>query len=307
MSTGTEMIIKDEAMLERIMSFKKKDDVVSDSQRIPDLRINYNEDSKHPLGKWVLGQKTDQDGNLVDDGFLVQNIAILTMRKRFIYFDQDNMKNNCQSNYFVAYDESRKGSKYGPCDSSCQYRSRDRKSYCRCAIDVFCLAFVGDKSIECIMRIKGANFMPFEDWVKKAIKIRTSNGLVEVPPFSFLTHLKETTKEKNGSVTYYVGNYERGKMFGLENIEKLAVKRDNALVYIDSYNRSHADALENKKESASFSQSMPEISETEKTSVLSNDESEVFDASESEDISVGADDFDIEKSLAAALKEDIMV
>ena len=58
----------DETLLAELTGMVKTEEIAAADAGPAVLKINYDEESVHGTGVWVLGQKTDKDGNIIEQG-----------------------------------------------------------------------------------------------------------------------------------------------------------------------------------------------------------------------------------------------
>jgi len=89
---ANEVAIQDEAMLKLLAGMANKNDAGGEAKKVPVLKINYDPDSTHPRGAWVVGQKKAQDGSISEQGEVVAGLVILTVQNRWSYYNQADTK-----------------------------------------------------------------------------------------------------------------------------------------------------------------------------------------------------------------------
>lgn len=248
MTNKNALAIKDQELIDLLSGMKNRSDGGGESASVPVLKINYDPDSKHPRGVWVLGQTKDKNGNIVEEGVVIENVAVLTVRHRYSYYNQNDTNANCNSPFFVQSPGVYvRGSKYGyVCGKGCPYREEGRIPRCKAQIVYFLAAFTNDgKMIECVAYMGGASYMAAADYAKmiSTVRLRTPSGMIEPPPFAFVTHLG-SEKKKNQGTTYWEATLRIGdRIESADHIVELSQKRAGAYEYIDSIN----SVIEGKK------------------------------------------------------------
>lgn len=228
---------------------------VSDNKSIPMLKIQMSTEAETKRGTFVLGQKIDGI-NVVNEGIQIDKIIILAMRDRFSYYNLDDKERAkqtaCRSRMFVRHHnmEPIVGNNYGyVCGADCKFRAKDLKTKCSAQHVVFALAIYNDAEgnrVEqpCIMYLKGCNFMPITDFLKKAVYLDMGGKQVKLPIFGFEVKLS-TEKKINGSVVYFEIGYERGEIIVTDKERFNAIKAhaDDAIKAIDAMNENFAKGL----------------------------------------------------------------
>jgi hypothetical protein len=215
---STELAKMDEAMLSELAGLVERDDAGGEIQQIPVLKINYDPDSKFGRGNWVVGQKKDQDGKIVNEGHLVKGAIILMMKYRFSYFVAKDPKSACNSPFYNR-GETVRGWNYGyVCGKNCPYRNKDPK--CKNQVVYFALALTEEKQlIPCIAYLGGASWKAAQDYIDDIKDVKTATGTQQIPLYTYLT-LLGSLKEKNAGTTYFVAQFKRGQMFTMDKIKR---------------------------------------------------------------------------------------
>ena len=145
------LMIKDDALLATLGGMARKEDTGGGSQQIPVLKMNYDPDSKHPRGAWVVGQRKEQDGNILDEGKVVTGLVILQVKHRWSYFFQGDKRRNCSSKLFN-FGEQVRGTTYGhTCGRGCPNRREALTPRCRAQRVLFGLAVTPEgQMIDCV-------------------------------------------------------------------------------------------------------------------------------------------------------------
>lgn len=194
------------------------------ADKITHLKISYADtpDEKGntiPKGNFVYGQSsktveievTDEDGDtstevrMVDLGIDLgksPKITILTSKQQYSYYN-DDAKLRCNSQVFGAGETPVGSTLKHECRSGdCPRRKEgvDKKEKCTCQHVVVCLVDVEGEKKPALLYVKGASYMPFNEYLKAA---NTANNGKPFPLFMAPTKLKNS-QEKQGSVTYFV-------------------------------------------------------------------------------------------------------
>jgi hypothetical protein len=205
----------------------------------PTLKINYDPDSVHERGAWVLGQQKNKDQEITDEGVIVQRLIILTSRCRWSYYDDDSPENSFNTKYGMdAMSIPDKTEFFARANELGLEKGDDYKFQ----MILFGLAVYTDdagetKMTECISRLQGSALPPLFDYMDLIKFAQTSSGKkVEVPRFAFFTKFGECEKRKHGSTVYFVPSFERGEGMP-QNLWKFCYdKRQEAYDYIDTEN-----------------------------------------------------------------------
>jgi len=233
-------------------------------------KINY-EDCGLPKGVWVIGQRKDQSGNVEECGrvigtlgkavktidgadfeILLQKNAIvpLVIRQRYNFYSEKNQSLNCHSPLIRNLYQEVHGSTHGyQCGNSCPYRDKNLNDRCRLEFVLFGLA-ISDEGREepVVMYIKGASYIPFDDWKKSATigKFDIGGKTIEKPVRLCTYYLTlGSVPRKKGMVNYFQGYFEKGDMIGSkEQFERYVALADELIASIEEQERE--DIKENK-------------------------------------------------------------
>lgn len=178
--------------------------------KTPVIKVNYcdlvdKDGNEIRKGNFVLGQNSKEirsdTGDICIEYIgkdLGKNplITVLAFGTKYSYYN-DDAKLRCSSQLvFDRFAEKPVGTnlKHVCSDGSCPRRAKDvdKKEKCASQFIVFCE--VGEDKEKAIMYVKGASYMPFNDYVKSAGTI----------PLFFCPTKLNTTMEKQGAVTYYI-------------------------------------------------------------------------------------------------------
>jgi len=198
----------------------------TDNQRadkIPSLKVNYCDTADEagrviPKGNFVYGQSsktvdveiTDEDGDVTTEARMVDlgvdlgkapKITILTAAQQYSYYN-DDAKLRCNSQIFRAGETPVGSTLKHECRSgNCPRRKEgvDKKEKCTCQHVLMCLVDIDGEQKPALMYVKGASFMPFNDYLKQA-------NSDKFPLFCAPTKMKNA-QEKQGSVTYFVTSF----------------------------------------------------------------------------------------------------
>ena len=199
---------------------------------LPVLKINYDGDSVHPQGSWVVGQKKKDDA-IIEQGAAVKGLVILAVRNRYSLYVEADTSKNCNSPLHLQGDSVRGSNYKHVCGRGCPNRAEGIDPRCQAQKVVYGLALTSDdKLVECVGYFKGSGYMPLANYVEKMTSVRAGSRYVTVPPFTFMT-LLDSEKKKNGSVTYWVPIFSQGTNFSIEQIRQFDEKRKQVYAFID--------------------------------------------------------------------------
>ena len=332
---GTDLMVLDDAMLEHLAEKVDKDDAGGEVKQLPVMKINYDPDSKHPRGAWLVGQRKDQDGNITEQGQLVKGFVALLVRNRWSYYNQKNVAENCNSHLFLNGEQVRGNRLGNVCGKTCPMREEGRNPRCKAQKVMFGLAVTADgKMADCITYQSGASYMPTAEYIDELKRYKSKGGYIEIPLYTYIT-LLGSKKEKNAGTTYFVSQYKKGPAFQKAQWDHYEGKRTEAIEYIDKLNamvaaKATAEAAPAEMASvapAGVSVTDPDVVDAVATPVTEGVEGDdipfempTFDESVSEgsadaptDVpteastevaTVGEPDFDIDNAIKAALAED---
>jgi len=222
--------VYDEATIARLTGMANPSDAPMASG--PDvLKINYDEESAHKRGVWVLGQRKDQEGNITDEGEVVTHILILTTRNRYSYYDQDT-KDSVSS---MMFENGRQPADKAECDRKILAYPKAKLKW---QTVVLGLAIVGGAYKEFIYYAGGVSYVAIRDYMKElTVYIRPDGTKTSpVPPFIYVTELTETVKKKNGTISYWVPTFKKGKEVPVPQLDFLEEKRKAAYEFIEFSN-----------------------------------------------------------------------
>ena len=231
---ATELIKVDEETLAELQAMASDEEQIN---RIPILKINYDAESKHERGVWVVGQKKDKEGNITEEGDVVRGIVILEVRNRFNLYNMADASKSCNSSYHPNR-TAVNGTKYGfVCGQTCPHRAADAKPRCKAQKVVFGLAITNDnKVVECISYVQGSSYMPLVNHLDFLTKKKVESGYVKVPTFAYLTVLG-STKAKNAGTVFWVATFSQGdEMFPIPQQKKFFELQKKVCAYIDDIN-----------------------------------------------------------------------
>ncbi len=230
MTTSDAVTTNEAEILRQLSGHIRREDSGGDLDQLPILKINYDGESKFKVGSWVVGQKKDKDGNITDHGIQACKMIILSIRRRYSYYNQLDTTKNCSSTIYTDGDQV-VGNKYGHSCQSGDCPHRDIKVLPRCKAQwvLFGMAITEDaKLIDCMAYIQGSSYMPFSEFKKdKLLKIKLDDGgYMEVPPFAQIVNL-ETERQKNGGSTYFVVNFKIDRLLsGADELNVCLSRRD---------------------------------------------------------------------------------
>lgn len=278
-------LMDDEFVKELVGMVDEKD--AKDAPKIPVLRINYDEDSKYPVGAWVLGQTKNEDGEIVEEGELVENIVILATRFRYFFYNQDDPSKSVNTKFF--------GANETPSDLEEVKAAVPAGEKLRFQVCVFGLALANKIFKEFVMYAHGVNYKPMMNYLEELTKVNTSKGKVEVPPFVFLTKLLPTIKKKKGSNPYYIMCFERGAYFNRDQVKIFEEKRKEVYDYINSVNNFKGSS------GAKSEKTVGPASAKDFDARVGSDDVIDAEAKVIESDGAGGEDYDIEGAVMAAL------
>lgn len=237
MDDARDLTTMDDAIISAMSRMAKKDD---SDERLPVLKISYDEEHPEFRGKWVVGQKKDASGEVIDIGKEVVGFIIIDVYNRYNYYNQADISKNCSSPYHNR--EMVRGTRRGTmCGKTCPDRADDATPRCKAQKVAFGIAITSDKKlIDCVAYIQGKSYMPFDNYyhdVLTKIKTKTTAGFktTVVPPFAFITILG-SEKRKNKGTIFYEATFERGTMIDVERMKKYEAKRKEIDEYVLNIN-----------------------------------------------------------------------
>lgn len=240
-TTDNALALQDAGILAQLSGMANREDKGSSNfESIPILKIQTDEDSKIERGKWVLSQKKDKDGKIVDEGIEVIGMVIQVVRNRFSYYNQ-KQKVSCQSPVFLRFNDPNfevRGSKFGNvCGKTCSYRDAGLNPRCQAQKTVYGKALtVTGEFRDCVAYIKGSGYMPLDEYINEAFTVNVNGARTEIPPFSFVTMLS-SEKKKNEGNTYWVPGFTRSpQMLDMKSITTFSESRNAIYKCIEASN-----------------------------------------------------------------------
>ncbi len=235
---STDLMTMDAASLAKLQTMANEQEHGSGGVRVPIIRINYDPESKIERGAWIIGQEKDNSGNIINEGKRVKGFVILEVKRRYNLYDQLNNDNNCCSPMFD-YGEEVRGNKHGyVCGKTCPRRDKETfgAATCKAQYVPFGMAITDDnEAIFARAFIQGASYMPFQEYLDTAKVFVAEGKSWKLPTYAFMT-LLSSKKESNKGTTYFVGQFTRGTLFSMEQIEKFASQLDQTLDVIRDLN-----------------------------------------------------------------------
>jgi hypothetical protein len=233
MSEETALATLAEADLAALATMAKEASDVGGQQSLPVLKFNYADESAYPKGCWVVGQKYDSDnGVILDEGHQVKALVVLAVKNGYNLYVETDRSKNCYS-AIHNQNETVYGANYGyQCGRTCPHREQGVDPRCKAQKVVYGIAITeGGEMIDCVAYMKGTNYMPFVEYIEKAIKVKNGAKYIEIPTYAFTTLISSEKVKK-----YYVGKYQRGTVFNMDQIKKFKEKREAVEEYIASAN-----------------------------------------------------------------------
>jgi len=227
MTAETAVAVYDDAALERLAALANPTDIASQSG--PDtLKINYDEDSIHPRGVWVLGQKK-KDNVITEHGSWVTKIIILTTRYRHSYYHEPTGEAIGTQLFEVGSqppDKAEVDAKVAALGGALKFQTV-----------LIGMALTEGGLKEFVSYQGGVAYAPLRDHLLAVSTIITPTRVIKgMPLFSHVTILGESKKDKKGTITFYIPSFEKGPQLTAEQIEFFAGKRAEAYAYIDFTN-----------------------------------------------------------------------
>lgn len=222
----------DLAYLTELSGMARKEETSSAEAGPAVLKINYDEESVHGTGVWVVGQKKDKDNNITEQGVLVAGMIILAVKMQRSYYDEKNVKNSLSTQLFNpgsnAPDNAEFESKLAAIGKG------DHKGY---RWVCFGMAILPDGNmVECVSYFGGTSYVPFREHHKTITEQKVNGNMMNFPPFVCVTNLLPPDKGKNGSRVYYIAKFAPGAFLERDMIIACGEKREEVYDYIDRLN-----------------------------------------------------------------------
>ena len=195
-------------------------------KRLPQLKINYEEESKNPRGVWVLGQ-VKKDGKIVDEGVVVNKMIILNIRNQYNMYVESDITKNCRSPIHKDFVKVIGNNYKNQCGKTCQYKVDGSCKACK-VVYVIVITPENEKK-EAVMYIRGASYMPLVEYVRDATKVEMEMDgkkiQTSVPLYS-IVNLLDSEKDKKGTITYWRAKFTRSQILKRSAVEKLKEQAD---------------------------------------------------------------------------------
>jgi hypothetical protein len=222
MSETTALATYDDNMLDLLAGLASPADMVAQSG--PDmLKINYDEDSIHPRGVWLIGQKK-KDNAIIEEGTLVDRVVILAVRNRYSFYDEDK-KVYINTETFEAggqpSDKAEVAAKVAKLGGELKFQ-----------FVLYGLAVVNGSFKEFVSYLGGSAYTAIKAHLVDLSTIITPTRKITAPLFASLTILGECEKKKSGATTFWVPSFKKGPLFTKEQIEYFKSKRDEVESFI---------------------------------------------------------------------------
>ncbi len=245
MATETAVATYDEKMLAALSMLSTPEESVAGGG-VDVLKINYEEESAHPRGVWLLGQRKNKDGVITDEGTVVDKIVILTHQYRYSYYHEAT-KTYINTMTFAA--NSQPPDKAEVDAKIAAIRGAELKFQ----TVLYGLALLPDGTEkEFICYQGGVAYQPLKAHLKD-IKKHPTDRNKELPDFSFVTELPETVKDKKGTTTFWRAVFKKGAMIAPEKLAEYVRKREEAYAYIALSNTQSAASKDKPAESGAAS------------------------------------------------------
>lgn len=237
MTVETAVATYDEAMAERLAAMASPADMIVNSG--PDvLKINYDEESIHPRGAWVLGQRKDKEGKIIEEGHLVDKIVIVAARCRYTYYHEatgETISTQIFEGGGQPADKAEVTARVAALGGELKFQ-----------MVLFGMAIVEGKLKEFVSYQGGVAYNPLKAHLIDLSTIVTPTKKLTVPLFSHITLLGPTEKGKKGSITYFTPVFKKGPIMTMEQVEFFAKARDKAHDFIEHHNASMANRAAEK-------------------------------------------------------------
>ena len=191
------------------------------------LKINYDEDSIHPRGVWVLGQKK-KDGAITEQGSVVDKVVILAARCRYSYYHEATGE-AVSTMIFEAGSQP-------PDKAEADAKVAALNGKLKFQIVLFGMAIVDGAFKEFISYQGGSAYKPVSDHIKDLSIIITPTKKISAPLFAHLTILGPTVKDRKGAVTFFIPTFEKGQLMTRDQLGFFGAKRDDVVAYIEHVN-----------------------------------------------------------------------
>jgi len=225
------LVTMDQALLQELTGMVRTEEIAGADAGPAVLKMNYDEESVHGTGVWIVGQKS-KGGVITDQGVPVNSVIILTTRLQHSYYDEKNPQNSFSS---MMFDWGGKAPDKAAFDAKLVSIGKPDKG--RFRIVCFGLAVLPDGStVDCVSYISGTSYMGFKTYYDSITRQKVNGNWADLPPFVCVTHLPTPDREKNGSRTYYIGKFEKGPFLQRDMILACGEKRELCFDFIDKLN-----------------------------------------------------------------------
>lgn len=226
MTTSTAVAIYDDATLDALAGMASPADIAASAG--PDiLKINYDEDSIHPRGVWVLGQKK-KDNVIVEEGVVIDKVILLAARCRYSYYHEatgDYVNTMVFEAGGQPPDKAEADAKVAQLGGQLKFQTV-----------LYGLAIIEGGFKEFVSYQGGVAYQPLKAHLQDLSVIITPTRKIPAPLFAHVTILGETVKGKKGTITYYTPTFSKGAQITFDQLGYFANKRDEAVNYIAHQN-----------------------------------------------------------------------
>lgn len=224
--TTTALATYDDATLEMLASMASPSDVVAAGPDI--LKINYDEDSIHPRGVWVLGQRK-KDNVITEEGVRVDKIVILAARYRYSYYHEATG----EAVSTMVFEAGSQPPDKAVVDAKVAILGGQLKFQ----TVLYGVALTEEGGLKDFVSYQGGvAYQPLKALLADLSVYVSPKGRINSPLFSCVTVLGETRKDKKGTITFYHPSFKKGGLMTPEQLKYFAKKRDEVVNYIAQTN-----------------------------------------------------------------------
>ena len=224
---------------------------VKESVTMPKMVLFHNTpygDCTYPNGSWIVGQEKEKDGankgKIIEQGKLVEAFTVLAVRMQYNYFNEKDMSNNCDSNYFIDFNDVKTGYKHGhACGKTCPYRQL-AKDGCKAQIVIIGIARCADGT-RTVARFyaKGSAYMPTKDFLDSGYKIQTATEPVTLECYMAEMALASDGPHVNGSTSFFIPVLQLCGVHPQEEWDGLFKEHQNAVKYFELSDKAKSDKI----------------------------------------------------------------
>lgn len=194
--------------------------------KVPRIKINYDDASLVcKPGEWVVGQRKNQDGEIVEEGAKVDGFIAIVARNAWSLYDSKDKNNCCNSPLFFSFRDEIRGSTHkNICGKkTCPFAATKD---CKAQKVVFGVALTKNGPVDCVGYFAGVSYMPVAEYIEKAQSLLVGDIIKRVPVFSYIAELGSKADKKGTVKFFHPILTHKWLVTEAEDIDELTKKRD---------------------------------------------------------------------------------